>query len=301
MNLFQIIGYPLIVISALEFILGYILLRKNPRNSPVNRSVAAISFFAAAFSLVTAFMYILASFGLDITPLARLNWIGWLMIPAAIQFIFYMRDEKSRAARIAGLILYPFWIIVLCVSVSTDLIERGHYTLIPYLDRSGPLGKPLRVLGIIQLFWLMYELFRLRRKTTGLAWTKINYFTHGMLIFAGGGTLVAGILPLISGLFLEPGLGSYFGFPWVVLTYYAMTRHRLFDLRRMESRTLSIVLLLLLFSAIHIGLFTLFQPALGDALAILLSLLIIGLLFFGTRLSRTMKTMIKKVSGTEQR
>jgi len=295
MNLFQIIGAPLLVISALEFLLGIILLRENPRNSPVNKSVAAISFFAASFALVTAFMYILASFGRDITPLARLNWIGWLMIPAAIQFIYYLRDEKSRAARKVGYILYPFWIIVLCVSVSTDLIERGNYSLIPYLDRSGPLGKPLRALGIIQLFWLMYELFRLRRQTIGLAWTKLNYFTLGMLVFTGGGTLVAGILPLVSGFFLEPGLGSYFGFPWVVLTYYAMTRHRLFDLRVMASRTFSIVLLSLLFSAIHIGLFTLFQPELGNTLAILLSLLIIGFLFFGTQMSRTVQTWIKHV------
>ena len=293
MNLFQIIGSPLLVISALEFLLGFMLLRENPRNSPVNKSVAAISFFAASFALITALMYILASFGRDITPLARLSWIGWLMIPAAIQFIFYTRDEKSKAARNIGYLLYPFWVIVLYVSVSTDLIERGNYALIPYLDRSGPLGKPLRALGIIQLVWLMYELFRLRRQTIGLAWTKLNYFTLGLLIFTGGGTFVAGILPLVSGYFLEPSLSSYFGLPWVVLTYYAMTRHRLFDLRLMASRAISIVLLSLLFSAIHIGLFTLFHPALGDKLAILLSLLIIGSLFFGTRMSRTVQTWIK--------
>jgi signal transduction histidine kinase len=296
MNLLQIIGIPLLVISVLEFLLGVIILRENPRNSPVNRSVAAISFFAASYALVTAFMYVLASFGRDITPLARLNWIGWLMIPAALQFIFYMREETSRTARIVGNVLYPFWIIVLCVSVSTDLIERGHYALLPYLDRSGPLGKPLRLLGIIQLFWLMYELFRLRRRTTGLAWEKLNYFTLGMLIFAGGGTLVAGILPVLSGYFLEPGLGSYFGFPWVVLTYYAMTRHRLFDLRLVASRTISLLLLSLLFAAIHIGLFTLFQPVLGNALAILLSLLTIGCLIFGVWMNRTVQTWIKNIA-----
>jgi signal transduction histidine kinase len=297
MNLLQIIGIPLLVISVLELLLGVILLRQNPRNSPVHKSVAALSFFAASFALVTAFMYVLASFGRDITPLARLNWIGWLMIPAALQFIFYLRDETSKTARTVGYILYPFWIIVLCVSVSTDLIERGNYVLLPYLDRSGPLGKPLRILGIIQLSWLMYELVRLRRRTVGLAWTKLNYFTLGMLIFAGGGTLVAGILPLLSGYFLEPGLGSYFGFPWVVLTYYAVTRHRLFDLRLAASRTIWIILASLLFAAIHIGLFTLFQPELGNALAILLSLVIIGCLFFGIMMNRAMQTWIQNIAA----
>jgi hypothetical protein len=45
----------------------------------------------------------------SILLLARANWIGWLIIPAAVQFVFYVKDEKSRVALIAGWILYPFW------------------------------------------------------------------------------------------------------------------------------------------------------------------------------------------------
>src|SRR3990172_8691178 len=130
MNLFTIIGYPLFVASLLEIILGFLLLRHNPRNSRVNKSLAAFSFFTAAFSFITASMYVLAPSGRDITLLARANWVGWLMIPAALQFVLYMRDEDSRAARIAGLILYPFWLIILSVSISTDFIESGNYALI---------------------------------------------------------------------------------------------------------------------------------------------------------------------------
>src|SRR5574341_1580020 len=286
MNLFKIISYPLLFVSVLEILLLIPLLRHNPRKSPANKSAAAFSFFAACFALVTAHMYILASSGKDITPLARANWVGWLMIPAAAQFIFYLNDENSRAARLTGYLLYPFWLIILSVSMSTDLIESGNYSLIPYIDRSGPLGKPLRVLGIIQLAWVMYQLFRLRREMSGMKRAQLNYFIHGMMIFTTGGMLVAGVLPLISGTALEPGLASFFGLPWVVMTYYAITRRRLFDLRLIASRTVTIVLLSALFSAIHIGLFTVFQPALGNALTILLSLSVIGFLFFGTRFSR---------------
>lgn len=295
MNLFEIIGYPLVVVSALELILGFILLWNNPRNSPVNRSVAVFSFFTAAFSLITALMYILASFGTDITLLARANWIGWLMIPAAMQFVYYLKDEQSRPARMAGYVLYPFWIIVLFVSVSTNLIESGTYSLIPYTDHSGPLAKPLRAIGIIQMAWVMYELFRYRRSASGLMRARLNYFTHGITIFAAGGMLIAGILPLVSGSSFEPGLGSYFGFPWVALTYYAISRHRLFDVRIVASRTLTIVLLSLLFSAMHLGLFTLLRQAIGNALAILASLAIIGFLFFGTKLSRKVQHWTKRI------
>ena len=294
MNLFEIIGYPLLAISALEILLGIVLLRHNPHNSPATRSVAVLSFFAASFALITGLMYILAPFGRDITPLARANWIGWLMIPAAIQFVLFMRDGNSRAARIAGAVLYPFWIIVLCISVSTDLIERGSYTLIPYIDRSGPLNKPLRALGIIQLCWVIYELFRLRMQVTGNKRAQLNYFLHGLLFFTCGGTLVAGILQLFGGFGLEPGLGSYFSLPWVALTTYAVTRHRLFDIRLVVLRALTIALLSGLLISAHIVLFTWFEPVMGAAFAILLSLSLISIMFFGTQFNRTVQKWIKR-------
>ena len=294
MNLFELIGYPLLIISAFEILLGVVLFRHNPRNSPVNRSVALFSLFTGAFVLITGLMYVLASFGMDITPLARANWVGWLMIPAALQFTFYLRDEQSRAARIAGYVLYPFWIFVLCVSVSTSLIESGNYALIPYVDRSGPLGKPLRLLGIIQLFWAMFELFRLRQQVSGIRRIQLNYFIHGMLIFTVGGTLIAGILPLVGGSPIEPGLSSYFSLPWVALAAYAVSRHRLFDIRFIIFRMLTGVLLSGLFISTHIVLFILFEPALGTIAAIVVSLSLVALLFFGTRLNRTLEEWIQQ-------
>ena len=147
MNLLQLIGFPLIVVGSLEILLAMVLLKENPRNSPVNKSIATFSFFTGAFSLITAAMYVRASFGLDITGLARANWIGWLIIPAATQFVFYLKDEKSRTARIAGWVLYPFWTLIFFISVTTPLIESGNYKLLPYIDRSGPLAKPLRLIA----------------------------------------------------------------------------------------------------------------------------------------------------------
>ena len=294
MNLFEIIGYPLFIISALEILLGLVLFRHNPRKSRVNRSVALFSLFTGLFALITGLMYVLASFGWDITPLARANWVGWLMIPAALQFTFYLRDEESRAARIVGYVLYPFWIIVLCVSVSTSLIESGNYALIPYVDRSGPLGKPLRLFGIVQLVWVIFELFRLRRQVSGIKRIQLSYFINGMLIFTAGGTLIAGLLPLLGGSPIEPGLGSYFSLPWVALAAYAVSRHRLFDIRFVVYRMLAVVLLSVLFIGMHIILFTLLAPSLGAIAANVVSLPIVGLLFFGTRFSRTVEEWVQQ-------
>ena len=216
------------------------------------------------------------------------------MIPAAFQIIFYLKDENSRSARLAGAVLYPFWIMVLCLSISTELIERGNYTLIPHIDSSGLLAKPLRIIGILQLFWLMFEIYRLRQQVRGIRRAQFNYFTHGMLIFTVGGTLVSGVLQLIGGFSPEPGLGSYFSLPWVILTFHAMTRYRLFDIRSVVSRLLTVILLSLFFSIVQVALFKLLEPITGATFAIGASLFLIGFLFFGTQFSRRVQARIQR-------
>ena len=54
---------------------------------------------------------------------------------------------------------------------------------------------------------------------TGIKRKQLNYFFTGLLIFAGGGMFTAGFPQAFGGFGLEPGLGSYFGLPWVILTF----------------------------------------------------------------------------------
>ncbi len=295
MTLFEIIGYPLFIVAALELILGTVLLRQNTRNSPVNKSVAAFSLFSAAFALCTAVMYVRASMGLEFVLCARANWIGWFSIPAALQFIYYMKDEKSRAARRVGFVLYPFWLVIFCVSFFTDLIVPDDYTLLPHTNKAAPLELPLRLVGASLIVWIIYEIVKLRKQVSGLKRMQLNYFTHGILIFGGGGALLAGFLQAFEGIGFEPGLASYFSLPWVLFTFSAITKHRLFDIRIIVSRTLTIVLLSVMFSAIHIGLFNLLEPSLGNTLAILISLSLIGFLFFGTPFSKRVQKWIQGI------
>lgn len=295
MNRYDLFGYPLFFVLALEIFLGLILLRQNPRNSPVNKAVAVYAFASAGYSLFTAIIYVRTSLGLPIDIYARLNWAGWLSIPAALQSIFYMHDEKSRMARNVGFVLYPFWSIMLVLCLFTELVEPSGYSLNPRVDHNGPFENPARLFGALLIVWVMYEVYKLRKQSSGMKRKQVNHFFYGTMIFASGSALIAGFLQLFGGFGLDPGLGAYFSFPWVVLTFYAITRYRLFDISIIISRLLTVVFLSLTVSVLHIWLFKLFEPAMGSTLAILISLFLIGTVFFGTHISRTVQWRIHNI------
>lgn len=294
MNLLLGLGYPLLLVALLEILLGVLLLRQNSRRSPVNRSVAAFSFVSAAFSLSVSLMYLSSVAGFNHIPYVRFSWVGWLSIPAAMQFIFYLRDEQSRIARIVGWVLYPFWSAVLLLTLTTDLIVTDHYILWPFENRPGPIEKPLRLLGGCLIVWLMVEIVRLRREVSGVKRAQLNYFFSGTLIFATMGSVSAGFLQLLGGFGFEPGLASYFSFPWVVMTFYAITRYRLFDIRIVISNLAGAVFLFALFAGSHVVMFRMLEPFFGAMLAVLYSLSLIVLVFFGTPLSRRLQRTVQR-------
>lgn len=80
-----------------------------------------------------------------------------------------------------------------------------------------------------------------------------------------------------------------------MLTFYAITRYRLFDIHIIISRTLTIVFLSIGLAGIHIGLFKLFEPIIGSTLAILVSLSVIGFILFRTTLKKKVQKGINSV------
>ncbi len=295
MNRFEIIAYPLLPIAAMELLLGFLLLSQNRRSSPVHRSVAAIAFFSSAYALNTAVMYLMASRGHDFIFFARLNWIGWFAIPAGLQFLFYLRSEASKAARRVGYILYPYWAGILALCLFTDMIVTPRYSLIPYMNHPGPLEVPARVGGALMTLWLIVEIARVRNRLTGIKKFQLVYFFCGIMIFALGGVTIAGIMPAVGGYGVEPGLGSYFGLPWVALTFYAIVRHSLFEMRIIVSRTLSIFILILVCSGIQAALLTAIEPALGTALSSFISLSVLGFFLFGTPVNRKIQSFVNSL------
>jgi PAS domain S-box-containing protein len=293
MDLYQIISYPLYAAGLLEIILGIILLKKSPLRSRAMQACAALFFFAAAFVLFTAISYTLESHGRDFNFFNRACWLGWFMIPAGLQFVYYMEDEHSRAARWVGYLLYPFWGLVFALTMLTNLVEPGDPSLIPFIDINGPLEKPLRIVGSIMAAWLLVELYRAKNRMRGKKKAQFNLFFYGTLFFNLGCIAVAGILPLFGA--INPAFTTFFSLPWVVITYYAITRHQIFDLRALAARVLTITILSVFFAVLQLILFQLLKHSLGDPIAILISLAILSLGFFGTQFSNTVQRWVQKL------
>jgi PAS domain S-box-containing protein len=292
MNTAQVLGYPLLLISALELFLGFLLLKQNPRNSLANKATAACAFAAALWSLSSSLMYIRLSLGLDYLLFQRACWVGWFTVPTALQTVFFLQDERSRKARIAGMVLYPFWTVVLALCLFTDLIVTPGFIPLPYSNSPGPLEMPLRLVGSMMAFWLIYEIAKLRRQVTGYRRAQLSYYLYGTAIFGTGGAVIAGLLQLFTGRALEPSLSAYFSLPWVLMIFYAITRHRLFDIRFLISRTLIILTLSFCISAFQFVLFKVLEPVIGPVATIFISVPVIGVIFFGTPLSRNVQHWI---------
>ncbi|MBS1125770.1 MAG: signal transduction serine/threonine kinase, partial [Nitrospirae bacterium] len=292
MNTAQVLGYPLLLISVLELFLGFLLLKQNPRNSLASKATAACAFAAALWSLSASLMYIRLSLGLDYLLFQRACWVGWFTVPTALQTVFFLQDERSRKARLAGMVLYPFWTAVLALCLFTDLIVTPGFIPLPYSNSPGPLEMPIRLAGSMMAFWLIYEIAKLRRQVTGYRRAQLSYYLYGTAIFGTGGAVIAGLLQLFTGRGIEPSLSAYFSLPWVLMIFYAITRHRLFDIRIIISRTLIILILSFCISAFQFVLFKVLEPLIGPVATIFISVPVIGIIFFGTPLSRNVQQWI---------
>jgi PAS domain S-box-containing protein len=295
MTIYEIIGFSLLFIGILELFLGIILLRNNPRRSPVQKAVTALALFSAAFSVTSGSMYLRASFGMSIDLVARINWIGWFTVPAGLQVLFFLKNDEGRFGRTLGIVLYPLWVLILGLCLFTDLIVAPGYSVIPFVNHYGPLEHAGRLFGTVLAFWLLYECVRLKKSMIGARKAQFNYFFYGLLIFGGGASFTAGFLQLLGGIAFEPGLAAFFSFPWVILTFYACIRYSLFDIRIIVSRTLTVILLFIIVALLQLGTIMLLSPFLGNLLSDLISLSLIGLIFFGTPLRTRVQEWIASI------
>lgn len=299
MMVLDILGYPLLAIALLEIVLGVALLRRGRDDGDPARPAAAVFFFTvAAFAFSAGLAYAAAARGLEYDVFYRLCWTGWLAIPAGLHVVHALEGDRRKRSTVLVAALYAFWITVDVLALATDLVDRRPYSLVPYVDRSAPLESALRVIGSIQLVYLIVLLFRAQRGARGRERLQLSYFLLGLLVMAVGGMASAGLQPLLSTPAFDPALGAWFSAPSVILTFIAITRYRLFDIVTLLSRALGLAVQLLVFGAVHVGLFGAFESVLRPTAAVALSFVLTAILLLGTpirrRLLASVETLVRR-------
>ncbi|MDE2221964.1 MAG: diguanylate cyclase [Candidatus Omnitrophica bacterium] len=285
-HLYFIIGVPLIGIAFLDVVLFYLLFKNNPQNRNLNKSIGLMCLITAAYAFFGGIVYIRGGLGLNYIFFYKCCWIGWLGMAPIYQFMYYIKDDKSKTALNIGVGLYVFWIIAFALCFIGNWMEPGAKTLIPYVPVYGILERPVRTIGGVMLLYAIYRLFIVRNEVSGIKKIQINYVILGLIIYAFGASVTSCFLSLVGGLGFDPALTSYFSLPLTLLIFYAITRYRLFDVQIIISNALSTIILTLVLGMINIAIFRALEPFIGYTWAIFISMFVTVIVFLRTPLRR---------------
>jgi signal transduction histidine kinase len=132
------------------------------------------------------------------------------------------------------------------------------------------------------LCWALVELYRVQRASAGRRRQQIAYFLFGLAVYAAAGLFLAGMLPIVSDIRFDPGLVSYFSLAWMTFTFYAIRRHRLFDIRFIVSRTIVALVQTALLLALQVALYRSISMVVGALPAVVIASIVSGAALFTT-------------------
>lgn len=279
MNPLAFIGYSLLALALLHGGFVILLLFHGSQRSSLRRVAAALTFWSAAYCAMAGIAYVRASLGLSFELFYRACWAGWLSLAPSIELVHRLRSPNTPLPLHLRLCGYPFWGALFVLSMTTDLVEGGADNLLPFVDKTGPLEPFARLAGAAMIGWVLVGMYQIRKVSVGKQRQQVAYLLLGLAIYGTGGATFSGIFPFV-GIPWDPALTAFFSGPWMALTFYAATRHRLFDFRIVLSRLITAAILISSLAVLQVGLFVCLEESLGAIPAVLVAALTTGLVLF---------------------
>lgn len=202
--------------------------------------------WAVLFSIFYCFTYA-SRFMFDYNRIfwARSNWIGLLILPAFIAFV-YSFSGKTKYFKIKIAFWYLIAITIVILSITTPYSVATIESEYPYIDTPGPLEPIGRVYLISALlvgwFYLLKEYF----KSKGTRKLQLKYFILGVGIHSLGGLFTAGIIPLIYPRFNYVDISAILTVPGVALVTYGFIKRELFEIKVVLTEILVVIIALFL-------------------------------------------------------
>ena len=283
MSPLALIGYPLCAVAAMNFSLALFLITRPRSRGPLHTYAAALAFWNTLYCLVMGLAYVRASLGLDYDLLYRSAWVGWVALAPLAQIVLTLQSKPRRAFWV-GVVLYGVWGTILLLCVTTNLFEVGAVSLVPFVDRVGRFEQQGRMLGAITLLYLLVEMARVQRSSSGRKRQQTSYFLLGLAFYSTAGMLLAGLLQFMGHIAFDPGLVGYFSLGWMAATVYAIRQHRLFDIQIVLSRVSEALVLGVLLVVANVVLYRSLVPFMASSTAVLVASVVSALMLFMTPL-----------------
>jgi signal transduction histidine kinase len=227
------IGYLTLATAIANFALGLFVLSRGTKK-PLN-----ISFFA--FALIDS-AWALSNFYFEFINHSLLVFksqyaTGGLTLVAALLWVTYLVNQKQTKRSIAAIsvlgfifFIFPFIDGIIIKNIFPTSGGNYDFTTGALFDFYG--GLLLATLG-----YLFFVLLRAVRKESGIRRIQLRYVLAGLSIFAAVSISFGVILPFF-GINSIVAFDAQSSFLWVILTSYAIIRHRLLDIRVIFTRSL---------------------------------------------------------------
>lgn len=294
MNFLALVGYPFLSAAAIHFIFTALLFSRDISRS-IGRLAKAMAFLCGLFCLAAGIVYIRAQLGLSYAFFYRSTWVGTLALPVASQMIALLVGSYQGLRRLVIRGSYILWTAVFIACLATDWVETGVSSLVPFVDRAGPLEAPLRLIAAIQALWVMAMAVRHRKKAAGNAREQANYFLLGGIAYALAAVAAAAVQPLSVRAF-DPVLAAYLTLPWVAAVYYAVSSSRLSDIQVILSKAAAAATIIAVVGALHVTVFFLLTRHVGTRAGIVLATLVSAVVIFAAPLVPAMNSLGNRLS-----
>ncbi len=255
----MVISILILLSSMLSFSLAIFVWRNNPRKV-VNKTFA---YFASIMTL-----WILVNFIFRLTQdllLLKTTYLFGPLLPLSflIWFNYFFRGEvRGKVRKLLIVILALIGLVISGLIYLSQLVVTDNLIAINEVE-VGPLFPVYSVYMFLLISVLIFEMYSIYKQSYGLKKQQIKYILFGIILFSFTALIVSFLLPML-GYIAFSDLDSPSSLFFLVLTAYAIIKHRLMDVRLIILRTITYSLVVLLISA-TVVIVTLFLP---EALAI---------------------------------
>ena len=244
MNEFNL-NYITIITAVVNIALGFIVLRSN-KDALLNRLFFIFTLILALWSIAN-FLFQTLSPSLFIFQSTYST--GSLALVGALPWIIFFTKKSLRLFHVA--VILTLGVVLFCLPFFDGLVIKQ---IVPagtgYTFESGPLFTIYGAILVVLLAYLLLSLIFAFRKSSGVDRTQFGYTLFGISFFALVSFSFGVVFPLF-GIKSVVAYDAQSSLIWVGFTAYAITRHKMFNIKVIATQAFIILLLILiLFRAI---------------------------------------------------